>query len=173
MQSPRIDHKWFSHLYQKYDTTVHLFLAIRSRKKKREGEGESNIPRRIIPVSYRGMLQRIMNFDRQVTRDGRGKGCKPLRTLSRGTRRAEFGPNEKASAEKRSERSEAFTGCLRGPSVTLTPSKCNNIYIRAQPRQRVGRAPEMLRKGRPSLTPFCLLVTTGPRLVPQISIAAS
>lgn len=63
------------------------------------------------------------------------KGLKPLRTLSRGTRRAEFGPNEKAS-----ERSETFTGCLRGPSVTLTPSKCNNIYIRAQRPDREGRA---------------------------------
>lgn len=29
------------------------------------------------------------------------KGLKPLRTLSRGTRHAGFGPNEKASAEKR------------------------------------------------------------------------
>lgn len=137
MQTPQIYRKSLSHgIYQECNTTVHLFLVIRSRysrKKKREGEGESNIQRRIIPISYREMLQRIMNFDRQVTREGRGKGFKPLRTLSRGTRRAEFGPNEKASAEKRSERSEAFTGCLRGPSVTLTPSKCNNIYIRAQP----------------------------------------
>lgn len=47
----QIYHKSFSHgIYQECNTTVHLFLVIHSGKKKREGEGESNIQRRIIPI---------------------------------------------------------------------------------------------------------------------------
>lgn len=71
-------------------------------------------------------------------------------------------------------------GCLRGPGVTLTPSKCNNIYIRAQhsgeglgiygayqrglgARVPSGRLRE-LTLCPPSVPPGCLLVTTtGPR----------
>jgi len=44
-------------------------------------------------------------------------------------------------------------GYLRGPSVTVTPSKCNNIYIRVQPERREGhaapRVSEMLRECPP------------------------
>lgn len=76
----------------------------------------------------------------------KGRPKKGLKLLNpRDARRAQFGPNEKASAEKRvrksereRQRHEIFMVCLWGPSVTLTLSKCNNIYIRAQLKE--GRA---------------------------------
>lgn len=129
-----------------------LIFLVRSRyareKKEKRGGQREREREQYLKTNYTDIISRDAAKDHELwsTSDERRerKGLKPLRTLSRGTRRAEFGPNEKANAEKRSERSEAFTGCLRGPSVTLTPSKCNNIYIRAQPWQRVGRAPEIL-----------------------------
>lgn len=48
-------------------------------------------------------------------------------------------PNEKAS-ESDDDTRYSWNVCVRGPSVTLTLSKCNNIYIRAQLKERVGHA---------------------------------
>lgn len=88
---------------------------------------------------------------------------------------------KKVSAEKRAREygddDTAFIGigCLRGLDVTLTPSKCNNIYIRVQYCVREGRA-RGSRKGERdvlrSKPPLYRLSLGNGQTVPQISIVS-
>jgi len=79
--------------YRDYNTIAYRSLATRSREKQWQPTH--------IDIAYRmGCCKGLVGEEEE---EGTRKGLKPLRTLSCGTRRAGFGPNEKASAEKRAK----------------------------------------------------------------------